>query len=103
MHDLAALYARRLAPGNGKLTDVGLGIDEKTAVIVTGGVLEVVGASTVAVVDARRATHRAAAPGACHVAAGISLHVLDAGCRYDLQTGARLATLRRASPAERKR
>jgi cyanophycinase len=64
---------------------VGVGIDEKTAVIRhPDGACEVVGDSLVTVVDARRATRRPAGTGELHSADGLSLSVLRAGDRFSL-------------------
>jgi len=64
---------------------VGVGIDEGTAVIVLGTRMEVIGKSSVLVIDARRARVEetpASAPGA---ATGVNLHVLRAGMSMDLR------------------
>ena len=60
-------------------TLVGVGIDERTAAIVSGPRFEVVGESTVFVVDARRAKIEPRAPGALSAARDVTLHVLTAG------------------------
>jgi len=54
-------------------------IDEKTAVIVSGNRFEVMGDSTVVVMDARKATVEPRAAGQLAAARGITLHVLTAG------------------------
>jgi cyanophycinase len=64
---------------------VGVGIDESTAVIVRGTVLEVIGKSAVIVFDARRASVQPAAAGAVIAATGVTMHVLRAGMKLDLQ------------------
>jgi cyanophycinase len=64
---------------------VGVGIDESTAVIVRDGRLDVIGSSSVVVVDARRASIDAAAPGHPISGTGVSLAVLHAGQSYSLQ------------------
>jgi len=58
---------------------VGVGIDERTAAIVSGPRFEVVGESSVFVVDARRANIEPRAPGALSAARDVTLHVLTAG------------------------
>jgi cyanophycinase len=63
---------------------VGIGIDEKTSVIVSGDKFEVLGESTVIVVDARGATKRAAKPGDLLSASDLRLHVLRDGDKFDL-------------------
>jgi cyanophycinase len=63
---------------------VGVGIDEATAVIVTGSSFEVVGQSSVVVVDARAAKVEKAARGAIASGTGMKLSVLKAGQRYSL-------------------
>jgi cyanophycinase len=64
---------------------VGVGIDEKTAVILhPDGACEVVGDSVVTVVDARHAKRRPTKAGELHSADGLSLSVLRAGDRFSL-------------------
>jgi cyanophycinase len=66
---------------------IGIGIDEKTAIIVTGGRrFEVVGDSSVVVIDARRATVGAAADGALASGTGLKLDVLNPGMTFDLRS-----------------
>ena len=63
----------------------GVGIDERTAVVVRGHFFEVIGVSKVMVLDARRTTRaKPAAAGA----AGVVTTVLQTGMRFDLQKGA---------------
>jgi len=64
---------------------VGVGIDEATAVIVTGTSFEVVGRSSVVVVDAREARVEKAARGSLASGTGLKLSVLKAGQRYSLK------------------
>jgi len=66
---------------------VGIGIDEKTAIVVTGTAFEVLGESGVLVVDARgTARPQTGAPGVpAHGAAKLTL--LRAGMKYDVATG----------------
>lgn len=68
---------------------IGVGIDEKTAAIVSGDRIEVVGESTVLVVDARGAQLRDVASGELHSATGLRLHVLRRGDVFDASTGSR--------------
>ncbi len=64
---------------------VGVGVDEKTAVILhPDGACEVLGDGVVVVVDARRATRRPAKAGELHSADGLTLSVLRAGDRFSL-------------------
>lgn len=63
---------------------VGIGIDEKTAILVHGTRFEVLGASNVVVVDPRRARERDATKGAPGAIRGVELHVLRAGMAFDL-------------------
>ena len=64
---------------------VGVGIDEATAVIVTGSSFEVVGQSSVVVVDAREAKVDKVAKGELAIGRGIKLTVLRAGQTYSLK------------------
>ena len=64
---------------------VGVGIDEATAVIVTGSSFEVVGKSSVLVVDARDAKVDKVAKGELATGRGIKLTVLRAGQTYSLK------------------
>ena len=64
---------------------VGVGIDEATAVIVTGASFEVVGQSSVVVVDARAARVEKTARGSLASGTGLTLSVLKAGQRYSLK------------------
>jgi cyanophycinase len=63
---------------------VGVGVDESTAVIVTGSRIEVVGRGQAVVVDARAASERAARPGEPSAAKDVRLHVLRPGMTLDL-------------------
>lgn len=63
---------------------LGVGVDEKTAVIVRGDEFEVVGAGQVVVVDARR-TKPSSAKDAPQSARDIRLHVLNTGERFRLR------------------
>ncbi|HSP91333.1 MAG TPA: cyanophycinase [Vicinamibacterales bacterium] len=64
---------------------VGVGIDERTAAIVSGPRVEVVGESSVFVVDARRAKIEPRAPGALSAARDVTLHVLTAGMGMEIR------------------
>ncbi|MHC5009407.1 MAG: cyanophycinase [Planctomycetota bacterium] len=61
---------------------LGVGIDERTAVIVHGDALRVVGDGTVIVYDARRARVEPTEEGARSAATGLALHVLRAGMQF---------------------
>jgi cyanophycinase len=64
--------------------ELGLGIDEDTAILADGDLLEVLGAGAVTVVDAGSATDiRVPADGPIALA-GARIHVLPAGCRFEL-------------------
>jgi cyanophycinase len=64
---------------------VGVGIDESTGVIVRGRGFDVIGKSSVLVIDARGATVDKAAPGQHVSGRNITLAVLHAGQHYDLR------------------
>ncbi len=66
---------------------VGVGIDEKTAVIVTGSRFEVMGDGSVIVIDARHADVPKVPAGAVASGRDLSLHVLTAGTSFDLGDG----------------
>lgn len=61
---------------------VGVGIDESTAVVVHGRSFQVVGASSVVVIDARGAKIEKTAPGALISGSAVRLTVLHAGQRF---------------------
>lgn len=64
--------------------ELGLGIDEDTAVLADGDVLEVLGSGSVIVVDAGTATDiRVPATGPIALA-GARIHVLNAGCTFEM-------------------
>jgi cyanophycinase len=63
---------------------VGVGVDERTAVLVHGGALEVLGEGAVVVVDARAASLAPREPEKPLAATGVALHVLRAGMRFEL-------------------
>jgi cyanophycinase len=68
---------------------IGFGIDENTAIIVDGHIVEVIGESSVTIVDESEATHNNVnellkdEPLAL---CGIKLHILPAGYKFDLRT-----------------
>jgi cyanophycinase len=65
---------------------VGVGIDERTAVILSGGTkAEVLGESTVLVVDARKAKVEPRPAGQHSAARDITLHVLTTGMTFDVK------------------
>ena len=64
---------------------VGVGIDEGTAVIVTGSNLEVVGKSSVVIIDARKANVDKPAPGSLATGRDLKVSVLKAGQKYSLK------------------
>jgi cyanophycinase len=66
---------------------LGVGIDEQTAVIVSGRRFEVIGRSTVLVIDARKASVATPRAGELGTGSGLLLHVLTAGMSFDLDTG----------------
>jgi cyanophycinase len=63
---------------------VGVAIDERTAVVLQGTHFEVLGESSVLVIDARDAEVEGAKPGEVHAARGLGLHILRAGMRHEL-------------------
>lgn len=63
---------------------VGVGIDETTAVFVTGHSFEVLGQNSVLVIDARTAQIDPAAAGELATGRGLIVSVLKAGMQYDL-------------------
>ena len=68
---------------------VGVGIDEGTAVVVRQGSFDVIGKSSVVVIDAREAVVDKAAPGALVSARGVKMAVLHAGQSFSLRAGSR--------------
>ena len=67
--------------------NVGIGIDESTAIVVTGRSFEVIGKSNVLVIDARKTVKLEAKDGEPEAAANVALHVLRAGMTFDLDKG----------------
>jgi cyanophycinase len=67
--------------------NVGVGIDECTAVVVTGRAFEVIGKSNVVVIDARKTLRMEAKGSDPEAASGVALHVLRAGMKFDLDKG----------------
>lgn len=63
---------------------VGVGIDEGTAAIVSGTVFEVIGKSSVVVIDARKAAVTPATAGDPITGRNLTVHVLKAGMKLDL-------------------
>jgi cyanophycinase len=73
--------------------ELGLGIDEDTAVLVTGSRFEVIGSGAVTVVDAGRATSvRIPADGGAIALTGAQIHVLPSGYAFELDTRAPVIT-----------
>jgi cyanophycinase len=64
---------------------VGIGIDERTAVVVTGHGFEVIGKSNVMVLDARKATAVNVHVGEAVTATNVTLYVLRTGDRFSLE------------------
>lgn len=64
---------------------IGVGIDERTAIIVSADHFEVAGESSVAVVDASEATVAQTESGELHSETGAKLHVLVAGQTFSLK------------------
>jgi cyanophycinase len=64
---------------------VGVGIDERTAAIVSGSRFEVLGESSVLVIDARRALIEPRAPGSLSAARGVTMHVLTSGMGMEIR------------------
>jgi cyanophycinase len=68
--------------------DIGLGIDENTAAVVSGHLLEVVGAGTVTIIDAGHLTYTnldELKTDDLLAICGVKIHILPAGYRFDLQ------------------
>lgn len=61
---------------------IGVGIDERTALLVEGETCQVLGEGSVLVLDARAARVEETAPGAVPAAQGLRLHALRAGSRW---------------------
>lgn len=64
---------------------VGVGIDEQTAVIVEDGRFEVIGQSSVLVVDARKARVERRPAGQLSAGRDIKMHILTAGMTYTVK------------------
>lgn len=64
---------------------VGVGIDERTAIIVADGKFEVTGESSVAIVDARNSSVNGVESGELQSATGITVHVLVAGQSFSFE------------------
>jgi len=67
--------------------NVGIGIDESTAVVVSGRSFEVIGQSDVLVIDARNTSKLRSRDGEPEAATNVALHVLRAGMRFHLDRG----------------
>jgi cyanophycinase len=78
---------------------VGIGIDESTAVVAAGRTFEVIGRSSVVVIDARKTVRHRAQDGDLRTAANVLVHVLKAGMRYDLDKGPLGETAAAAGPS----
>jgi cyanophycinase len=63
---------------------IGVGIDEQTAVVVSGSRFDVLGRSSVLVLDARKAAVERRAPGQLSAGRDIRVHVLTHGMSFDL-------------------
>jgi cyanophycinase len=63
-------------------TLVGVGIDERTAAIVSGSRFEVLGEGAVVVFDGRKATIEARQPGQLTAARNVTMHVLTNGMAF---------------------
>ncbi len=82
---------------------LGVGVDEDTAAVITGGrLLEVVGKGSVFIVDARDAVTTATVASRSQplLVSGAALHILPATNRFDLQTRALVATPHGTHPGE---
>jgi cyanophycinase len=66
-------------------TLVGVGIDERTAAIVSGSRFEVIGESSVLVIDARRATIEPRPAGGLSAARNVTIHVLTSGMGMEIR------------------
>ncbi|WP_373651452.1 MULTISPECIES: cyanophycinase [unclassified Schlesneria] len=63
---------------------LGIGIDEETAAIVRGREFEVIGSNNVTVIDGRRASREELTQGAAAAVRNLSVHVLRAGMKFNL-------------------
>ncbi len=90
-----------------RTADLGMGVDENTALVVEGGVARVVGASGVVVVDGSTATGEASGtPGSplrMGGVRGVTVHLLGAGDGYDLSRRALLPSSGGIAPGDRPR
>jgi cyanophycinase len=66
-------------------TLVGVGIDERTAAIVSGSRFEVLGEGAVVVFDGRKAAIEARQPGQLSAARNVTLHVLTSGMGFSIR------------------
>jgi len=76
-------FARLLAAVLDHPKRIGIGVDERTAAIVRGTAIEVVGEGQVLVIDARAARIEPSEEGALHSARGVRLELLRSGDRFD--------------------
>lgn len=63
---------------------LGIGIDEKTAIIISGSTIKVLGTSSVLILDGSRAGTKETKTGQLHSAMDVKLHVLAAGQQFDV-------------------
>jgi cyanophycinase len=85
--------------------ELGLGIDEDTAAVVSGRTLEVFGHGSVTVIDAGGLTHTNLGEIERHellAVCGVRVHVLPAGYRFDLQNRTPLVRARKPSTRPQK-
>ena len=80
-------FNRLLGAVLGHSDKLGVGIDESTAVVVQGHCFEVIGKSTVMVMDARKATRLGASDGEPATASALQVYILKAGMKFDLEKG----------------
>ena len=81
--------------------ELGLGIDEDTAVVVSNHTLEVCGHGSVTIIDAGGLTHTNLFEVERHellAVCGVRVHILPAGYRFDLQNRAPLSNGRKKKP-----
>ena len=81
-------YGRLLALVAQSPALLGIGVDEDTAAVIRGDLLEVIGRGAVTIFDARAVTSNAhvAKRTAAILASGVTLHVLPASSAFDLRT-----------------
>lgn len=92
-HFLQAGRFNRLALATLDYPDlVGVGIDEETAVVVRGREFEVIGENNVTVIDARKASRENLVKGDPAAARNMTVHVLRAGMKFNLDDPSKWAT-----------